>query len=78
MAKKYQLKVESSETVAFEPVVEEILVEKELEHVVAAGDTWASLGARFKPKGVTTHEHAKLLHVKNNGCVLRAGVVVKL
>jgi len=89
MAKKYQLKVATSETVSLEPVEAEIEavetpseasqpVGKVITHTAGIGDTWAALGAKYKPQGKTGHEHATYLHKLNNGATLRPGMVVKL
>lgn len=89
MAKKYQLKVESAETVSLEPVEAEIeAVEtpseafepagKVITHTVGVNDTWAVLGAKYKPQGKTGFEHAVYLQKLNNGASLRPGMVVKL
>lgn len=89
MAKKYQLKVESAETVSLEPVEVEIEavetpseafepVGKAMTHTVGVNDTWAVLGAKYKPEGKTGFQHAVYLHKLNNGATLRPGMVVKL
>lgn len=89
MAKKYQLKVESTETVSLEPIEAEIgatsdplepfePASKVKTYKVGPDDTWAILGAKHKPAGKTGFQHAVYLQKLNNGAALRPGMVVKL
>lgn len=47
-------------------------------YVAEAGDTYASLGKKFAPAGVTGFEHAKHLFAVNGGKPLAAGTEVIL
>lgn len=46
--------------------------------LVEDGDSYASLGAKYAPAGVSAHEFAKELVALNGGAVLRAGGFVKI
>lgn len=89
MAKKYQLKVKSTETVALEPVEVKIeatsdplepfqAVSSTKTYTAGPNDTWAVLGAKYKPEGKTGFQHATYLHKLNNGATLHPGMIVKL
>lgn len=61
------------------PVVPEPVAVSVRVIVAGEGDSYASLAAKYAPKGVRVHDYAKELVKLNNGSVVRAGsrVVVK-
>lgn len=68
--------------VALAPVIEKAVAEKKpvapKTYTAKDGDTWAALGKKFAPKGVSGFEHAKHLMALNGGKPLAAGVEVAL
>lgn len=60
------------------PVEAPVAVERPKTYTVQDGDTYASLGDKFKPAGKSKHEHAKHLFALNNGKALIHGTVIKL
>jgi len=70
----------------FEPVITEPVVETVVEapvvtpsvHIVADGETYASIAGMYKPAGITKHEYAKHLFAVNKGKALNIGTEVFL
>lgn len=60
------------------PVEELPVVGQANTHIAQDGDTYASLGDRFKPAGKTKHEHAVHLFTLNGGKPIIPGTVIKL
>lgn len=53
-------------------------IEQAKTYTAQDGDTYASLGDKFKPAGKTKHEHAKHLFALNGGKSIVPGTVIKL